>query len=196
MSVPVHKRTQSKLEFFNNFYKMYDTIVFYLLKDFGVKGVCKDLKAFTYGAKMTRDDAETFGQLCQTYDIGVELSYPLWMLEYYRTEVLTTLHYILNSIVFANTIYPNTEFEFNERKKHQWDAIHGCEYLLQLFQRIITILPVNAEKYTVIVEMICREIDLLRGWKKSTNKTYKAIAERNAKAALAVCPISFGKVNG
>ena len=54
-------------------------------------------------------------------------------------------------------------------------SISNCEYLLQCFQRVINILPVNQEKYVSVVEMIMREIDLLRAWKKSSNKFKKNI---------------------
>ena len=54
-------------------------------------------------------------------------------------------------------------------------SISNCEYLLQCFQRIINILPINQEKYVSVVEMIMREIDLLRAWKKSSNKLKKNI---------------------
>ena len=56
-------------------------------------------------------------------------------------------------------------------------AIGNCEQLLQEFQYIIEVLPVNANKYLRFVDMIEREIALLKGWRKSDNRILKRIKE-------------------
>jgi hypothetical protein len=45
-------------------------------------------------------------------------------------------------------------------------------------QYVISILPVDAEKYMPYVAMVDREIALLKGWRKSDNKILKGIKER------------------
>lgn len=60
MTVPKNKRTVSKVEFFYFAYKLNDKITQLLIKDFGIKRISKDLKAFTYGAKMSGEDREAF----------------------------------------------------------------------------------------------------------------------------------------
>jgi hypothetical protein len=37
MAVPVSRRTESKVKFFDNFYKMYDCLMYFVMKDFGIK---------------------------------------------------------------------------------------------------------------------------------------------------------------
>ena len=116
-----------------------------------------------------------FDKICEIYNIKYESNYPLWVLEEYRKELFSVLHALLQNITTANSIYPNSEYEYNLRRQYMSLSISNCEYLLQCFQRIISILPVNQEKYVSVVEMIMREIDLLRAWKKSSNKLKKNI---------------------
>ena len=84
MAVPKSRRTLSKVEFFYRAYKLNDAITQLLIKDFGIKRISKDLKAFTYGAKMNQQDREGFMAYCTKYGINVETEYPLWIIEYYR----------------------------------------------------------------------------------------------------------------
>lgn len=62
-------------------------------------------------------------------------------------------------------------------------AIGNCEQLLQEMQYIISIIPVDAQKYIRYVEMIEKEIALLKGWRKSDNKILKKIRENEAAKA-------------
>ena len=50
-------------------------------------------------------------------------------------------------------------------------------------QYIISIIPVDAQKYMRYVDMIEKEIALLKGWRKSDNKILKKIKETEAKKA-------------
>ena len=175
MSVPVNKRAVSKLEFMEQYYKIYDCVMYFIMKDFGIKRVVRDNVVFSDGAKMLPGDKKEFDRICGTYNINYESNYPLWVLEEYRKELFSALHSLLQNITTANSIYPNSEYEYNLRRQYMSLSISNCEYLLQCFQRVISILPVNQEKYVSVVEMIMREIDLLRAWKKSSNKFKKNI---------------------
>lgn len=52
-----------------------------------------------------------------------------------------------------------------------------------VMQYIISIIPVDAQKYIRYVEMIEKEIALLKGWRKSDNKILKKIRENEAAKA-------------
>lgn len=79
--------------------------------------------------------------------------------------------------------YPVCESEFYDRRNFQNHAIGNCEQLLQEMQYIISIIPVDAQKYIRYVEMIEKEIALLKGWRKSDNKILKKIRENEAAKA-------------
>lgn len=184
MSVPVNKRTQSKMEFMDQYYKIYDTLMYFLLKDFGIKQVVRNETAYIgrNGITMSDEDKRSFIDTCEKYGITYESEYPIWILNKYRDEIYDSLHRLLLEITSANSIYPSTEYEFNIRRLHATNAITECEYLLQCLQRVIHILPVNPEKYKAVVEAIQKEIMLLRGWKKASNKMRKNVLLNDAKA--------------
>lgn len=175
MTVPKNKRTVSKVEFFYFAYKLNDKITQLLIKDFGIKRISKDLKAFTYGAKMSGEDREAFMELCDKYGINVESEYPLWLIEYYRGWILRLLQELIDNITQANTIYPKNENEFFLRRKYQTIAIGKCYQLLQAFQTAVRNLPVDVEKYMPYVKMIEEEVTHFKNWKKSDNKILEAI---------------------
>ncbi len=170
MSVPLSERTQSKVEFYNKAYKLDAIITGYLIRDFGEKKTCRDLRAFTNQAKMSAEDMQKFEELCKKYGIETESKWPSWVLEEKRKRVLKTMDELFENITAANTIYPNTMAEFNLRRNYQWKAIANCQQLEQLLLRIIRQFPVDAEKYMHVVELIQEETTTLRNWKKSDNK--------------------------
>lgn len=175
MSVPVGKRGESKLDFFYNAYHLTDDITRFLIKDFGVKNISRDLKAFTRKAKMDNEDKETFSALCLKYNIDVEADYPIWLIDYYRTWILDICRRLIDEITMANTIYPNVQssnFEhfFKLKQEHQYNAIAACYQLKQALQAAGRILPVNFEKFMPFVDRIDTEINSLKTWRKSGNK--------------------------
>ena len=103
--------------------------------------------------------------------------YPMWLIDKMRTNVLNICHSMIMNITQANTIYPMSEEEFHDRRNFQNHAIGNCEQLLQEMQYIISIIPVDAQKYMRYVDMIEKEITLLKGWRKSDNKILKRIRE-------------------
>ena len=179
--VPKGKRTQSKIEFLTFTYDLYGAVVGFLLKDFGIKAINRDLKTFAYKAKMSTDDGIVFAELCEKYRIDVEADYPMYVLEHFRNCCLRELDNILHNIIDANTIYPNTMYEFNLRRGYQHKAISSAYMLHQLFIIINKLFHPNTEKYMVYVDMVDKEISLLKKWKKSDNKILRALKEKEEK---------------
>lgn len=177
MSVPKGKRNLSTLEFFHRAYRLNDDLTRLLLRDFGVKRVSKDLRSFTYAAKMTGEDRNQYMAICQRYGIDVEIEYPMWLVEYYRNWILQLLKDMLNHITIANTIRPaepNYDYWFNLRRQHQQMAIAACFEMVQAIQTAARNLPVDYEKLMPYAQQLRAEIELLKAWRKSDNKRYSA----------------------
>lgn len=182
-NVPVSKRTQSPVEFYNYGIKLHDAILMILLKDFGSKTITRDLNAFAYKAKFSDEDKKAFNGICNKYGINVSVDYPLWLLEYYRDSILNTLYNFRWYITQAYTIYPNSLYEWNLKRAYQWYAIGACEMLLQSMQDVLRIFKTaDKDLFMRYTEMITKEIDLLRGWKRSCNKSKKAIIDKENKS--------------
>lgn len=60
-------------------------------------------------------------------------------------------------------------------------AVGNCEQLLQEMQYVISILDVDVNKYLPYVDMIEKEIALLRAWRKSDNRLLERVKQNEAK---------------
>lgn len=178
MSVPASQRKEAETKFYVHAYNMYDEIMKFLMKDFGTKRV-KDYKMFLNRLKVTKEDKAMFDELSRKYGFEVEMCYPAWVLEEFRKTIFEALNKLLYEVTSAYTIYPNTLYECNLKREHQWNAISLCQYIKQVLQRVINIFcnKPDIEKYMVYIEMIDEEVRLLKSWKKSENKIRRKCIE-------------------
>lgn len=177
MSVLKNKRGLSDLEFYRNGIVLRKSLTELLLKDFGIRN--KIRKAVSYTKSMTEEDAAIFQNLMDKYEYtNIIEEYPSWIIDNMRTNILNLCHSMIMNITQANTIYPTNEMEYYDRRNYQNHAIGNCEQLLQEMQYIISIIPVDANKYLPYVKMITKEIQLLKGWRKSDNRILKNIQEK------------------
>lgn len=180
MSVVKNKRNISKLEFFNTALDLRIEVTRLLLTDLGIKNKVRKVASIT--DKMSEKDAEIFTALADKYNYNSVIEeYPQWIITHCRTNILNLLHSLIMNITAANSIYPVTIPEYNQRRCLQDYAIGNCEQLLQEFQFVIDILPVNANRMMHFVGMIEKEIALLKGWRKSDNKILQRIKDQTLK---------------
>ena len=176
MSVPVGKRTESRIEFLHLMFKLQQQITLFLIRDFGVKPINRKLKSFTHSARMSKEDMTAYTALCEKYHIDVESEWPLWLIEYYREKILKILDAMEEHIVTGNTIYPNSadyEYWHNLRRKYQKLAQADCYRLLRAMQDICYILPIDKEKLMPYVELIEKELQALKNWQARTTDQYR-----------------------
>lgn len=74
---------------------------------------------------------------------------------------------LMEEITAANTIYPTTEQEVEQRRAHQTEAVIVCEQIIQHLQWLVDTLPVKVSSLEGIVEMVNREVALLKAWRKA-----------------------------
>ena len=75
---------------------------------------------------------------------------------------------LMEEITAANTIYPTTEPEVEQHRAHQTEAIILCEQIIQHLQWLVDTLPVKVSSLEDIVEMINKEVALLKAWRKAS----------------------------
>jgi len=73
---------------------------------------------------------------------------------------------LMEEITAANTIYPTTEAELNQRRAHQNEAIVACEQILQHIQYAAETLPISIKPLENLCEKIFKEINLIKGWRQ------------------------------
>lgn len=169
------------MEFYHNAIELRRSLTLLLLRDFGIKDKVRNIRYFARCEKMTDGDARTLTELMDRYNIHqITDEYPLWLVDKFRTSIMAICRDLVLDVTTANTIYPTSETEYYDRRRLQTAAICDCQKLLQEMQYIISIVPVNAEKYMPYVEQIDYEIALLTGWRKSDNRLLKAIRAKDA----------------
>ena len=83
-----------------------------------------------------------------------------------------TARSILANINKADSFYPNSSFNVQQRKMYLTLAIADCEQLCLDFQTMIDMgLPMTASRVDNLVELIEREIKLLKGTRKNVRIT-------------------------
>lgn len=152
MSVLKNKRGLSKLEFYHTARKLRRDITNFLLRDFGVRDTTRKIKNET-------------GE-----NTSVIESYPDWLLEEFRRNIIQILRNLMMNITAGNTIYPVNQAELDLRRHYQTQAIINCEQLLQEMHYCEDVLPVAVAKFIPYVEQIEFEIALLKGWRKANKK--------------------------
>lgn len=113
-------------------------------------------------------------------------AFDTWFIEDERKAVVDCLRSIGEYVYTANSIYPTYYEELVERRVHQDLAIGQCYRLVQELQYAIETLPVDVNSFLRFGEDIQREIDLIKGWRKSDNKF---------KGAISASATNFSNVN-
>lgn len=183
MSVPKGKRKESQFEVIKHFYKLRKEMTDLLLRDFGYSQA-KSQKRLEkmFGGKPYEELDEKQKEHYQKR-LSVNSGFEEWFVSYQRDSVMDCIRNANEYIFTANSIYPSDLSELAERRICQGKAIGQCYRLLQELQYTIETLPVDVEKYTRFSDMINKEIDLLKGWRKSDNKLKRALSESAANFA-------------
>ena len=185
MSVIKRKRSLSEMEFFHNALVLRRAITTLLLKDFGVKDKCRSVKLFEHLAKISDEDKKVIEPIFEKYNIvTISSEWPGWLLTKFRDSLYELSKNMMHYIVAANTIYQNSIAECVQRRELQNAAIYSCQQLLIEMQFVVSILPVNAEKLQTYIDMISKEIFLLKRWKKSDNRIITKVKEKEKQEKL------------
>ncbi len=181
MSVVKSKRNLSTMEFFHNAIVLRKKITELLLRDFGIKQFKRNIHFVGNVENFTEEEKKIVENIFEKHEMGHCFldDFPLWLIEKERIYFIDILRELFKNIVKANSLYPVNISEYYERRSLQNNAIGCCEDLLQEMQYILTIFPVDAEKYMSYVEIIEKEIALLKGWRKSDNKIATRIKNNN-----------------
>ena len=154
MSVLVSDRTESKFEAITYSIELHDMLIDFMQRSFGVKDLDQLVRVrYAHG----KDATEDFSR------------YRYLMLNYKnRIDQLASM--LTSNVRAANSIYPTTLHEYEQRRDYQNTAIVNCEQLLKELQRIVEIFEVDVNLYSRYVKAIDREIGLIKKWRQRDNR--------------------------
>ena len=177
MAVLKRKRNVAKMEFYHNALKMRIMMTEFLLRDFGIKDRRRNLEFAQEVYSMDDDDLGEIEEIMTAYNLKNSYidKFPTWLIDKERDYFLDILRDLIKNITCANTIRITNKEEYYLRRNYQNQAICDCENLLQEMQYVLFVCHPNAEKYMPYVDIIEKEIALLKGWRKSDNKIIKSI---------------------
>lgn len=78
-------------------------------------------------------------------------------------ELIITL---MNEIIAAYNTYPYKAADLRRRRLHQTQAIIACEQIVQHLQWIIEVLEPDINSFAIVMELIDKEIELLKDWRR------------------------------
>lgn len=182
MSVPVWKRTESKVEFLSNFHKLRKEIIQILLRDFGIKEKTYTIELIKTIYNIDNVDEETLKNIMEKYKMNsIDLiKYPPWLIDTWRHDILKLLNLLGVEIELGNSIYVTTEPEYIERRRHFTLAIGYCNALKDKLQEIISMINVSVGAYTNAGLLLKKEIDLLKGVRKADTKSWNKLKNKQS----------------
>lgn len=168
------------MEFYSTAKYIRKKITFYILRDFGIKDKIRSLELFPKAKKISEEDRKLIQELSIKYEMYNPLieEYPKWFLESIRNNLLELLKSLMQNIKRANKIFPSSVAEYEQRRAYQNNAIGDCECLLEEFQTILEIIPIDLDKYEEVIQKIDFEITLLEGWRKADKRLLKGILKK------------------
>ena len=160
MSVLVINRDLSELEYYHQANDLYKDMTQLLLRNFGIKTKKKELaissteKAAVIAAFPYMEEA--FLRMDQLEAAATLREYSGWLINHYRQHILTRLESLLDNISDAY------RSKGERRKAFRRKALKEYKKLIQLLQRVMTVLPVDVNKLIPYVDRIDRIIELLK----------------------------------
>lgn len=174
LAVLARDRSVSKLEFYHTALKLRKSLYFLMMRDFGTKDKVRDVRSFTHG--MEPQDADLLVGVLERYHIRkVNMYWPEWVIVRLRENVCGLLDEFMANLERAKSIWPQMRAEYEERRVSQDRAIGCLDSLLSTLTLAADVLPVDADKFRVQVELIEKERALIKGWRKSDNKRFKSL---------------------
>ena len=177
MSVPKGKRKEPQFEVIKHFYRLRKDITDLLLRDFGYNKQKSQKKLEKMFGGKSYDELSDKQKEHYNKKIDRNNGFEEWFIGYQRDTIMDCIRNATEYIFTANSIYPSIPEELVERRINQDKAIGQCYRLLQELQYTIETLPVDIEKYVRFTDSINKEINLLKGWRKSDNKFKRAFSD-------------------
>lgn len=183
MSVLKSKRKPSQFEVFHHLTKLRQEITDLLLRDFGYSFEKAEKRLNHRFSNRTYEDLTDQEKIAYDKLRERNTAFDEWFIKDERQVIVDCLREITKEVYIANSIYPTCYEELVQRRLHQDEAIGQCYRLTQELQYAIETLPVDVNIFLRFGESIQKEVNLIKGWRKSDNKFKGAISNTAANFA-------------
>jgi hypothetical protein len=154
-----------------------------LIRDFGVKVHKKDFEFLRINYNMSQDDFNRLRELCSKYKFAEPLLYdfPGWYVNYARKEICNSMKMYLRHLFYADVITVTSNETYALRKYHFIEAKAEIHLMVEEFEYIMKVYPINPKLYLPVLDQMNRVIYLIekaekldtdrwRKWREKKNK--------------------------
>ena len=154
MSVLVSDRKESKFEAITYSIELHDLLLDFMQRNFGIKDLDHFVRIrYAYG----KDEVEDFSRY-------------RYLMNNFKTRIDQLASQLTGNVRAANSTYPTSMHEYEQRRSYQNNAIVNCEQIIKELQRVVEIFEVDVNTYGRYVKAIDREIGLIKKWRQRDNK--------------------------
>jgi hypothetical protein len=154
MSVLVSDRKESKFEAVTYSIELHGLLIDFMQRNFGVKDLEHLVRIrYAYGKESSEDFAKY-----------------RYLMQNFKNRIDQIASLMTNNIRAANSLYPTSMHEYEQRRDYQNFAIVNCEQLIKELQRVVETLEVDINVYNRYVTAIDREIGLIKKWRQRDNR--------------------------
>lgn len=154
MSVLVSNRKESKFEAITYSIELHNMLIELMQRSFGVRDLEHFVRLrYAYG----KDDREDFSKY-------------RYLMQNHKNRIDQLASLLTSNVRAANSIYPTSVHEYEQRRDYQNNALVNCEQLINELQRVVEIFEVDINVYRRYVKAIDREIGLIKKWRQRDNK--------------------------
>lgn len=173
-------RKLSSMEFYKNAIRIRQRLTDWMLRDFGTKRNRRSVKQIIKEIDPTDQYVidSIFEKYGKTPNQEFQSEFPEWFIRFEQEKLVGLLHDLIFNITAANSIYAVYTFEMDLRREYQDKAIANCYQLYSELQYILSTVYTDANNYIPLLESIDKEIDLLKNWRRSDNKTRKELENK------------------
>lgn len=163
MSVLLGDRKESKFEAITYSVDLHDMLIDLMQRSFGIRDLNHFVRMrYAYGKDETED-----------------ISKYRYLMQNFKTRIDQLASLLTSNIRAANSIYPTTMHEYEQRRDYQNAAIINCEQLIKELQRVVEVFDVDINLYGRYVKAINQEIGLIKKWRQRDNKIKSYLEKGN-----------------
>jgi len=123
-------------------------------KSFGVKDVDQYVRVQYAHSDIPKEDFRRYHFLMTNFKNRIDI----------QASLLTS------DVRAANSIYPTTLSEYDQRREYQNKALVDCELIIKEMQRVVDIFNVDINIYKRVTESLYKEKDLIKKWRQHDNR--------------------------
>lgn len=154
MSVLVNNRKESKFEAIIFSIKLHDMLIDLMQSGFGIRDLDQFVRIRYARGKDSHEDFERYR----------------YMMHNFKNRIDQIASQLTNNVRAANSIYPTSMHEYEQRRDYQNLAIINCEQLIKELQRVVDVFEVDVNLFKRHIQAIDREIMLIKKWRQRDNK--------------------------